>query len=94
MFESIDNQKEPMEDFYDGYLVNAIIDACYLSAKSKKWEPINLEIWRGKEGVKKINGLKDYDDQHFLIKKEQLPNGTTKLILKEKESGKIIQKKL
>jgi len=92
MFESIDNKQEPMEDFYDGYVVNAIIDACYISAKSKKWEPIELEIWRGKDGVPKINGLKEYDEQHYLIKEEQLPNGTTKLILKHKESGEIIQK--
>ena len=92
MFESIDNQNGPMENFYDGYVVNAIIDACYVSAKSKKWEPIKLDIWRGKHNVKKISALKDYDDKHYLIKEEQLPNGTTKLILKEKESGKIIQR--
>lgn len=91
MFESIDNAKKPMENFYDGYVVNAIIDACYISAKSKKWEPIELDIWRGKEGVKKISALKDYDDKHYLIKEEHLPSGTIKLILKEKASGKIIQ---
>jgi predicted dehydrogenase len=94
MFEAIDNNKKPMEDFYDGYVVNAIIDACYISAKSKKWEPINLDVWRGKESVSKIIGLKDYDEKHYLIKKEQLPNGTTKLILKVKDTGKIIQKEI
>ncbi len=91
MFECIDNASKPMEDFYDGYVVNAIIDACYLSAQTKKWEPINLDIWRGKEGVKKFSALKEYDENHYLIKKEQLPSGTTKIILKEKESGKIVQ---
>lgn len=94
MFECIDNNKKPMEDFYDGYVVNSIIDACYVSAQSKKWEPVNLEVWRGKTGIKKISALKEYDANHFLIKEEQLPNGTTKLILKEKESGKIIQKEI
>lgn len=94
MFECIDNNKKPMEDFYDGYVVNSIIDACYVSAQSKKWEPVNLEVWRGKTGIKKISALKEYDPNHFLIKEEQLPNGTTKLILKEKESGKIIQKEI
>jgi len=94
MFESIDASKNPMEDFYDGYVVNAIIDACYISAKSKKWEPVQLDIWRGKEGVQKISSLKEYDEKHYLIKQEQLPNGTTKLILKEKKSGKIIQKEI
>lgn len=94
MFESIDASNNPMEDFYDGYVVNAIIDACYISAKSKKWEPVQLDIWRGKEGVQKISSLKEYDEKHYLIKQEQLPNGTTKLILKEKKSGKIIQKEI
>ena len=89
MFESIDNTENPMENFYDGYVVNAIIDACYISAKSKKWEPIELDIWRGKNAVNKISALKDYDDQHYLIKEELLPNGTSKLILKNKETGEI-----
>ncbi len=94
MFESIDNAQKPMEDFYDGYVVNSIIDACYKSAKSKKWEPIDLEIWRGKSFAKKINTLPDYDEKHYLVKREDMPNGTTKLILKEKKSGKIIQREV
>ena len=94
MFESIDHAKKPMEDFYDGYVVNAIIDACYISAKSKKWEPVKLDIWKGKNKTPKISALKEYDQKHYLIKQEQLPNGTTKLILKEKDSGKIIQKEI
>ena len=92
MFNSIDEGKMPMEDFYDGYVVNAIIDACYKSAKSKKWEPVELEIWRGSEEVKKGPKMVDYDEQFFLIKEEILPNGTVKLILKDKKSGKIIQR--
>jgi hypothetical protein len=34
----------------------------------------------------------DFDDQYYLIKEEILPNGLTKLILKDKASGKIIQR--
>lgn len=94
MFEKIDKHEKPMEDFYDGYVVNAIIDACYISAQSKKWEPIKLDIWRGKDTIKKISVLKEYDEKYYLIKEEQLPNGTTKLILKEKDSGKIIQREI
>jgi len=94
MFQSIDNDKKPMEDFYDGYVVNAIIDACYTSAESKKWEPVKLDIWRGKKGVGKISALKSFDDNYYLIKEEQLPNGTKKLILKDKKSGSIIQREL
>jgi predicted dehydrogenase len=92
MFESIDNRQKPMEDFYDGYVVNAIIDACYLSAQSKKWEPVDLEVWRGKEKTAKISALKDYDKEFYLIKEEILPNGSTKLILKDKTSGRIIHR--
>ena len=47
MFECMDQGKKPMEDFYDGYVVNAIMDACYKSAASGKWEEIDLPIWRG-----------------------------------------------
>ena len=46
MFDSWDQGKAPMESFYDGYVVNAIMDACYTSAKSKKWEPVYLPVWR------------------------------------------------
>jgi len=46
MFEAMDEGRQPMETFYDGYVVNAIIDACYRSAESRTWEPVELE-WRG-----------------------------------------------
>ncbi len=32
MFDAMDEGRAPMETFYDGYVVNAIIDACYRSA--------------------------------------------------------------
>ncbi|MFC2124834.1 Gfo/Idh/MocA family protein [Bacteroidota bacterium] len=92
MFQSLDDGKEPMETFYDGYVVNAIIDACYKSAESKKWEPIELEIWRGREDVEPTGHFKEFDSEHLLIKEEILPNGDVKLILKEKATGKIIQR--
>jgi predicted dehydrogenase len=43
MLNALDSGQEPMENFYDGYVVNAIMDACYRSAKSKKWEKVALE---------------------------------------------------
>ena len=94
MFNSLEQGKTPMEDFYDGYVVNAIIDAAYLSAKSKKWEKVKLEVWRGKESAGKKDNLKEYDANHWLVKEEKLPNGTVKLILKEKNTGKIIQREV
>jgi predicted dehydrogenase len=91
MFDAMDEAKQPMETFYDGYVVNAIIDACYKSAKTKKWEPVELEIWRGSEEVRKGPSLKDYNEQYYLIKEEKIPDGTVKLILKDKKTGEIVQ---
>ena len=92
MLDSLDQAKEPMETFYDGYVVNAIMDACYASAKSKKWETIDLPIWRGgDESISKI-GPKEYDKDHWLIKEEKMPDGKLKVILKEKSTEKIIQR--
>jgi hypothetical protein len=36
--------------------------------------------------------MTEYDEAHFLIKEEKMPDGKTKLILKEKTTGKIVQK--
>jgi predicted dehydrogenase len=92
MFNALEKGKEPMETFYDGYVVNAIMDSCYKSAKTKKWEPVELDIWRGKEDITSGTETVEYDEHHYLIKKEKMPDGTTKLMLKEKSTGKIVQK--
>lgn len=92
MFESIDNGAQPMESFYDGYVVNAIMDAAYKSAETKQWEPVILEDWRGSDEAETGVELADYDADHFLVKQEKMPDGTTKFILKEKASGKVVQK--
>lgn len=92
MFEGIEKQTEPRETFYDGYVVNAVMDAAYKSAQTKRWEPVELEIWRGKEGVEKISGAKDYDAQYYLIKEEITHYGATKLILKDKNTGELVEK--
>lgn len=92
MFNSLETDKAPMEDFYDGYVVNAIIDASYRSARSKKWEKIELDVWRGQENTEKRDNLKEYDEAHWLVKEERLPNGVVKIILKEKDTGNIIQR--
>ncbi len=44
MFDSIDNNTKPTEDFYDGYVVNCILDTLYKSAQSGKWEPVEIEV--------------------------------------------------
>jgi len=92
MFNSMDAGKAPMETFYDGYIVNSIIDASYKAAKSKKWEPVEIQKWRGSGSASPAEtAFKDFDDEHYLIKEERMPNGILKIILKNKQSGEISQ---
>lgn len=93
MFDAIEGkQAAPMESFYDGYVVNAIMDACYTSAQSKRWEPVQLDIWRGNTGEAQRIGAINYDEQHWLIKEELMPDGRKKVILKDKTSGQVSEK--
>ena len=92
MFNAMDNNAIPSETFYDGYIVNAVMDAALRSVKTKKWEPIDLELWRGKKNSQKTLELTDYDEQYFLIKEETIHDGRNKLILKDKKSGKVIER--
>jgi predicted dehydrogenase len=92
MFNAIEENREPLETFYDGYVVNAILDAAYRSAETKLWEPVILEDWRGDDSDAGSKEIVSYDSDHYLIKEEILPNGDVKLILKHKATGEIIQK--
>jgi len=92
MFNAMEKGTEPKETFYDGYVVNAILDAAYQSAKTKQWEPVKLDIWRGKTGVSKDSHLTEYDADHYLVKEEVTHYGAKKVILKNKKSGKISEK--
>ena len=89
---ALENGEEPSETFYDGYVVNAIVDAAYKSVETRKWEPIELPIWRGRENVENISVRREFDEHHFLVKQERMPDGTTKVILRNKESGEISQR--
>ena len=94
MFSSLENGKPPKETFYDGYVVNSILDAAYRSAKSRQWEPVKLEDWRGKKGLTKESHLTEYDSDHYLVKEEVTHYGAKKVILKNKKTGKIEEKVL
>ncbi|MCF2503513.1 Gfo/Idh/MocA family oxidoreductase [Dyadobacter sp. CY107] len=89
MFNAVENGTEAAETFYDGYVVNAVIDAAYKSAKTKLWEKVELPVWRGKEGVTKPSNYVSYNEEYFLIKQEMTHDGRNKLILKHKITGKI-----
>ena len=62
------------------------------SARSKCWEPVELEVWRGAGAPETASGPREYDERHLLLKTERMPDGTTKLILKEKASGRIVER--
>lgn len=92
VLDTLEQQQLPMETFYDGYVVNAIMDAAYASVKSRKWEPVHLPIWRGKEGASKVGAIHEFDADHLLIKEEKMQDGTIKLILRNKQTGEITQR--
>ncbi|HLX94103.1 MAG TPA: hypothetical protein VKR32_20610, partial [Puia sp.] len=94
MFNSMERGSAPKETFYDGYVVNCILDAAYKSAKTKKWEPVLLDVWRGLVGVGKDSHLVEYDSENYLVKEEITHYGAKKVILKNKASGKISEKVL
>jgi predicted dehydrogenase len=94
MFDALEQNRQPKETFYDGYVVNSVLDAAYKSAKSKLWEPVQLDIWRGKTGVMKDSHLQEYDSDHYLVKEEVTHYGAKKVILKSKKRGKIVEKVL
>ena len=144
MLDAFEQKRAPVETFYDGYVVNAIIDACYGSMKSGRWEQVEVEGWeprvetasdqvrtkaaaksaadapgktaaRGEKwvpaaplkGPKKAPGraqeAKTRPDEGVgrggtekgafsVIKTERLPDGRTKRILKDRATGRIIEK--
>ena len=91
---ALEENRSPMEDFYDGYVVNAIVDAAYRSVETRQWEAVDLPVWRGRKDVPRAGAIREYDDDHLLIKEEKLPDGTTKLILRHKTSGEILQRRM
>jgi hypothetical protein len=101
--DSLDAGRQPAETFYDGYIVNAIIDAAYASIQNRQWQPIDLTIWRGPSGTvpfsvvrggkgdcPPLTSARDYDADHVLLKQERMPDGATKLILRNKHTGQVI----
>src|SRR6476661_5205770 len=85
MFRAIDEGRAPQETLYDGYVVNAIMDAAYRSAKANAWEPVELE-WRGGSTPRIASTPEQFEGQ-VVIKREVLPDGRHKLILKDPATG-------
>ena len=107
MFNAIDQGSEPRENFYDGYVVNAVIDSCYRSASSRQWEPVELEVWRGRENVPLIRDSRgqgaatatEPDPAEALaaaagltiLKTERMSGGQVKVIMKNEDTGELSQ---
>jgi hypothetical protein len=91
MFDAMDAGREPMETFYDGYVVNAILDACYESNRTKSWAPVEIDGWRAGEPPAAIRVEAAEVDGRVVIKEERLPDGQVRRIYKDKRSGELGQ---
>ena len=104
MLDAWESGRAPMETFYDGYIVNAIIDACYRSMKSGRWEPVKAAFkapGRPQEGKISVDqGVVGQGEREgpssgagaAVIKTERLPDGRVKRILKDTATGRIVEK--
>ncbi|HLU53250.1 MAG TPA: Gfo/Idh/MocA family oxidoreductase [Acidimicrobiia bacterium] len=90
MFSALEEGRQPEETFYDGYVVNAVMDACYRSAQERTWVPVDLEWRHG--STPRISVEPEIYDGHTVIKSEVLPDGRRKLILKDKDSGEFVDR--
>ena len=91
MFRALEAGTQPRETFYDGYVVNAVMDAAYRSAKSRAWEPVELFEWRGGT-TERIHSEPEMYEGQVVIKREVLPDGREKLILKDPASGDFVDR--
>jgi predicted dehydrogenase len=90
MFDAMEGGREPVETLYDGYVVNAVMDACYRSATTRAWAPVELE-WRGGTAPR-VAKAERREDGLVVIKEEHLPDGRRKLILKDPASGEFLDR--
>jgi predicted dehydrogenase len=88
MFDALDEGRPPRETFFDGTVVNAVIDACYASSASKRWEPVKLDRWEAAAREGKGSAGRGSRGP-VLIKKERMPDGRTKLIFKDPATGAV-----
>jgi predicted dehydrogenase len=90
MFDAMEAGREPAETLYDGYVVNAVMDACYRSAEARTWAPVELD-WRGGQ-TPRVSRPERTEDGLVVIKEEHLPDGRRKLILKDPASGAFVDR--
>jgi hypothetical protein len=92
MFTAMESGGTPMETFYDGYVVNAVLDACFKSAESRKWEPIELDDWRAAAPTPRISMQAAMVDGMAVVKEERMHGNKLKQILCDQATGKIVER--
>ena len=92
MFAAMESGKAPMESFYDGYVINAILDACFKSAASRKWEPIVIDDWRAAAPTPRISLQPAMVDGLAIVKEERMHGNKLKQILCDQQTGKITER--
>lgn len=107
MLDAREAGRAPMETFFDGYVVNAIVDACYRSMKSGRWEPVKAAFKASGSPQKAKTRVKQGDGQakprkrsssglaekggYMIVKTERLPDSRLKRIIKDKSTGRITE---
>jgi predicted dehydrogenase len=91
MFDAMDAGRAPTEDFHDGYVVNALLDACYRSARAKQWTPVQLDVWRAERPAPRVRAEVLEVDGRVLIKEERMPDGSLKRILRDRATSEITE---
>jgi predicted dehydrogenase len=92
MFAAMESGSAPMESFYDGYVINAILDACFKSADSRQWEPIVIDDWRAAAPTPRISMQPAMVDGLAIVKEERMHGNKLKQILCDQQTGKIIER--
>ena len=90
MFDAMDSGREPVETFYDGYVVNAVIDACFASARSGAWESIQIDDWPHAP-TPPVSKQTELFEGHPVIKRELLPDGRSKVMYQHSETKEVLE---
>ena len=91
MFDAMDAGRAPTESFYDGYVVNAMLDACYRSARTRRWESVELDLWRADAPTPRVARTATRLGDQIVIKEERMPDGSVKRILRSTDTGRITE---
>ena len=78
--------------FYDGYVVNAIMDACYRSAASRAVGAGASSTTGAARASRASPARPASSTATSVIKEERMPDGRRKLILKDPGSGRISER--